>query len=83
MSRWRCRPIIPPRTAVAFHNSDHFVRGVVAGCCRDGENRNDDPRALLRRGFAQDWGVDGVRRTRFGFGACAYRAFPDNNRENV
>ena len=60
----------PSRTAVAFHNSDHFVRGVVAGV---GTGRSVMMiQELLRRGFAQDPGVDGVRRTRFGLVRATY-----------
>lgn len=60
----------PSRTAVEFHNSDHFVRGVVAGV---GTGKSVMMiQELLRRGFNQDPGADGVRRTRMGLVRATY-----------
>ncbi len=67
----------PSRTACMFHNSDHFScvvwRGVGTG---KSVMMIQEP---LRRGFAQDPGVDGVRRTRLGW--CVFYPSSDNNRE--
>lgn len=60
----------PSRTAVEFHNSDHFVRGVIAGV---GTGKSVMMiQELLRRGFNQDPGADGVRRTRMGLVRATY-----------
>lgn len=60
----------PSRTAVEFHNSDHFVRGVIAGV---GTGKSVMMiQELLRRGFNQDPGADGVRRTRMGLVRSTY-----------
>ena len=60
----------PSRTAVKFHNSDHFVRGVIAGV---GTGKSVMMiQELLRRGFNQDPGADGVRRTRMGLVRATY-----------
>lgn len=60
----------PSRTAVEFHNSDHFVRGVIAGV---GTGKSVMMiQELLRRGFNQDPGPDGVRRTRMGLVRATY-----------
>lgn len=60
----------PSPTAVKFHNDDSFVRGVIAGV---GTGKSVMMiQELLLRGFAQDPGADGVRRTRFGLVRATY-----------
>lgn len=60
----------PSPTAIAFHNDDSFVRGVVAGV---GTGKSVMMiQELLRRGFDQAPGPDGVRRTRFGIVRATY-----------
>lgn len=60
----------PSPTAVQFHTDDSFVRGVVAGV---GTGKSVMMiQELLRRGFQQDPGPDGVRRTRMGLVRATY-----------
>lgn len=60
----------PSPTAIAFHNDDSFVRGVVAGV---GTGKSVMMiQELIRRGFDQAPGADGVRRTRFGLVRSTY-----------
>lgn len=60
----------PSPTAVKFHNDDSFVRGMIAGV---GTGKSVMMiQELLRRGFDQAPGPDGVRRTRFGLVRATY-----------
>ena len=60
----------PSPTAVEFHKDNSFVRGVVAGV---GTGKSVMMiQELMLRGFAQDPGPDGVRRTRFGLVRATY-----------
>nr|DAD79589.1 MAG TPA: Large subunit terminase [Podoviridae sp. ct53O25] len=60
----------PSPTAIKFHTSDEFVRGVIAGV---GTGKSVMMiQELLRRGFSQAPGPDGVRRTRMGLVRSTY-----------
>lgn len=60
----------PSPTAVKFHHDDTFVRGVVAGV---GTGKSVMMiQDLLKIGFNQSPGPDGVRRTRFGVIRATY-----------
>lgn len=60
----------PSPTAIKFHTSDEFVRGVIAGV---GTGKSVMMiQELLRRGFDQAPGSDGVRRTRMGLVRSTY-----------
>lgn len=60
----------PSPTALLFHNDNRFVRGVVAGV---GTGKSVMMiQEMLRRGFDQAPGPDGVRRTRFGIVRATY-----------
>lgn len=60
----------PSPTAIKFHKSDEFVRGVIAGV---GTGKSVMMiQELLRRGFDQAPGPDGVRRTRMGLVRSTY-----------
>lgn len=60
----------PSPTAIKFHTSNEFVRGVIAGV---GTGKSVMMiQELLRRGFNQDPGADGVRRTRMGLVRSTY-----------
>lgn len=60
----------PSPTAMEFHKDNSFVRGVVAGV---GTGKSVMMiQELMLRGFAQDPGPDGVRRTRFGLVRATY-----------
>ena len=60
----------PSPTAIKFHMSDEFVRGVIAGV---GTGKSVMMiQELLRRGFNQAPGPDGVRRTRMGLVRSTY-----------
>ncbi len=54
---------------MAFHSGDHFVRGVVAGA---GTGKSVMMIRATASWVAQDPGVDGVRRTRFGLVRATY-----------
>ena len=60
----------PSPTAIKFHTSNEFVRGVIAGV---GTGKSVMMiQELLRRGFDQAPGPDGVRRTRMGLVRSTY-----------
>ena len=60
----------PSPTAIKFHTNDEFVRGVIAGV---GTGKSVMMiQELLRRGFSQAPGPDGVRRTRMGLVRSTY-----------